>query len=249
MTATVETVLATARSQLGYVEGPPPRHDGNITKYWAELCPSLQGAPWCACFVRWTNIHAGGPDLPISNPYYCPNIVTYAKQHGLWNDSGHYSPGDIILFCWDGSGVAEHVGRVVSDNGSVVTTIEGNAQNDDHGDQSNGGGVYQRERAHNSTILGVLSYDKLLAHAAANNGAAPRNPIKGNPYAKSAADCRQGDKGDQVRFVQWAVGVPVDGVFGKTTLTAVVHFQAYHKLHVDGVVGVQTLGALRSVTH
>lgn len=249
MTATVASILSVARSQVGYEEGGGSGHNGNLTKYWQELAPSLQGQPWCACFVRWTDIHAGGPDLPISNPYYCPNIVTYAKQHGLWNAAGHYQPGDIVLFDWTGQGIAEHVGRVVADNGTMITTIEGNTTPANSGDQSNGGGVYQRQRPHGSTIMGVLSYSRLLAHAVINNGQAPRNQVKGNPYAAYAAPCQQGSNGNQVRFVQWAVGAPVDGSFGPQTAHAVMEFQRYHGLLVDGVVGPQTIGALRSVTH
>lgn len=250
MTATVESVLAIARSQVGYVEGGGrDGRSGNITKYWAELAPSLQGAPWCAGFVRWTDIHAGGPDLPVSNPYYCPNLVTYAKQHGLWDESGHYSPGDIVFFDWDGQGVAEHVGRVISDDGHNLITVEGNTSSGNSGSQSDGGGVYERTRPHGSTVMGVLAYHKLLAHAARQGGVAPRKVIKGNPFIKAAGAVRLGSKGDAVRFVQWAVGVPVDGAFGAQTQKAVIHFQAYHKLHVDGVVGAQTIGALRAVTH
>jgi hypothetical protein len=251
MTATVESVLSTARSQIGYTEqGGANNNSGNITKYWAELYPGGQGQPWCAAFQRWVDIHAGGPDLPVSNPYYCPTLVTYAKQHGLWDASGHYEAGDMVFFDWAGQGVAEHIGRVVTDNGSVIDTIEGNTSAEGvSGSQSDGGGVHERHRAHGPMVMGVLKYSKLLAHAAANNGLPPRNPVKANPFAPYAAACRQGANGNQVKFVQWAVGVPVDGSFGPQTDHAVRSFQAYHHLTVDGQVGPQTIGALRSVTH
>lgn len=254
MTATVADVLHVAESQIGYVEGGgSDGRSGNITKYWAELCPSLQGQPWCACFQRWVNRHAGGPDLPVSNPYYCPNLVTYAKQHGLWDASGHYSPGDLIFFDWSGQGVAEHIGRVVSDDGQVVVTIEGNTSPEGvAGSQSNGGGTYKRHRAHGSTILGVLKYSKLLAAAGSTPvkpPVAPRNPIKHNPFAEPAGLVQLGAHGEGVKWVQWAVGVPVDGSFGPQTLHAVRLFQQYHGLGVDGVVGPQTKAALFHVTH
>src|SRR5207302_7544357 len=98
--------------EVGYVEGGgPDGHSGNITKFWQELDPGLQGQPWCARFVRWTDKHAGGPLLPVSNPYYCPSLVTYARQHGLWSpDSGQ--PCDYVLYDLNGPGLAEHTGRL-----------------------------------------------------------------------------------------------------------------------------------------
>jgi peptidoglycan hydrolase-like protein with peptidoglycan-binding domain len=249
--ATVQDVLNVAQSQIGYTEtGGANNNSGNITKYWAELYPGGQGQPWCAAFQRWVDIHAKAPDLPVSNPYYCPSLVTYAKQHGLWDESGHYKPGDMVFFDWNGSGVAEHIGRVVTDDGSIVLTIEGNTSAEGvAGSQSDGGGVHERHRPHGPTIMGVLAYDRLLAHAAAHGGLPPRNPVKGNPFAAAASSCQRGSSGNAVKFVQWAVGVPVDGSFGPQTEHAVRLFQQYHRLTVDGIVGPQTISALRSVTH
>ena len=55
---------------------------------------------------------------------------------------------------------------------------------------------------------------------------------------------KQGDKGDQVKAVQLALHVTVDGVFGAATLAAVKKFQAARKLAVDGIVGLHTWNAL-----
>lgn len=259
MTATVAKVLAVAQAEVGYVEtGGPDGYSGNVTKYWAELYPGGQGQPWCAAFQRWVNIHAGGPDLPIANPYYCPSIVTYAKQHGLWLGPGQGSPGDLVLFQWNKDGVADHIGRIKANQGSSYLTIEGNTSGSGTAAnaQRNGGGVYERSRPIDGTILGILDYSKLLALTAAANktpaGLPPRNLVKANPYARLAAPCREGDSGDRVRFVQWAVlgpGPAVDGSFGPQTKYAVRQFQSYHHLVVDGIVGLQTIGALRLVTH
>jgi Transglycosylase-like domain/Putative peptidoglycan binding domain len=54
----------------------------------------------------------------------------------------------------------------------------------------------------------------------------------------------RGDRGEAVRKIQAALGIPVDGVFGPQTERAVKRFQRRNGLLVDGVVGPQTSGAL-----
>ncbi|MHB8490789.1 MAG: NlpC/P60 family protein [Solirubrobacteraceae bacterium] len=53
-----------------------------------------------------------------------------------------------------------------------------------------------------------------------------------------------GSTGNQVRKLQQALGVKVDGNFGEETETAVYEYQATRGLSVDGIVGPQTSGAL-----
>jgi hypothetical protein len=257
--ATARDVVRVAESKVGYVErGGSDGHSGNITEFWAELDPGLQGQPWCACFIRWTDKHAHGPVLPISNPYYCPSIVTYARQHGLWNPRGHKAKaGDYVLFDFEGHGVAEHIGRLRRDwdGHSNALTVEGNTSSGNYGSQANGGGVYNRVREA-SLILGTVSYTSLLSKKVGpvpvrKQKQAPRNGIKRNPFRTPSRNVHEGQTGDQVRFVQWAVGVPVDGVFGAQTVTAVKLFQRYHPAcgAVDGVVGTKTRVVLAKVTH
>jgi hypothetical protein len=240
---TVADVLKVAESQVGYVEtGGRDGHSGNITKFWQELAPSFQGQPWCAAFIRWTDKHAGAPLLPIQNPYYCPSVVTYAKQHGLWTQHG--KAGDYVLCDFNGHGVAEHIGRLRVDyDGRATHQVDGNTSNDDLGSQANGGGVYNKIRGA-GVILGFLAYSTLLAR-----GIAPRNPVKHNPYPLPHGVFHRGETGTGVRFIQWAAGVPVDGQFGVQTEHAVRVFQQYHGLTVDGIAGPQTLAALAKITH
>jgi len=55
---------------------------------------------------------------------------------------------------------------------------------------------------------------------------------------------RQGSGGDAVKELQRALGIAVDGVFGRLTERAVREFQFTHDLPVDGVVGPQTWAKL-----
>jgi Transglycosylase-like domain/Putative peptidoglycan binding domain len=62
--------------------------------------------------------------------------------------------------------------------------------------------------------------------------------------AASEVMVKRGDRGDAVREIQGALGVPVDGVFGPQTERAVRRFQRRRGLMDDGVVGPQTRAAL-----
>lgn len=59
-----------------------------------------------------------------------------------------------------------------------------------------------------------------------------------------AALLRRGDRGNDVYYMQLALGVPADGVFGAETEGAVIRFQQRCGLLVDGIAGPQTLNAL-----
>lgn len=254
---TAADILRVAGNEVGYVEGGgSDGRSGNITKYWAELQPSFQGASWCAAFVSWVWKHAGHPLPAIDHPWgysLCADAVNWAKKNGLWSASGHYQPGDIIFFDWASDGHADHTGIVVSDDGVHIQTIEGNTSGTDAGSQRNGGGVYRRIRTHGSTTLGVLSSHKWLSTTAPHAPApaphpAPR-PVKHNPYPPAFS--KYGDRGNNVKFAQWAAGCPVDGVFGPQTKHAVVVFQQHYPAcgGADGIVGPKTVAVMKNITH
>jgi Transglycosylase-like domain/Putative peptidoglycan binding domain len=62
--------------------------------------------------------------------------------------------------------------------------------------------------------------------------------------ASSVVVVKRGDRGQAVRSVQRALGIPADGVFGPQTQRAVRQFQRRKGLVVDGIVGPQTRTAL-----
>lgn len=73
------------------------------------------------------------------------------------------------------------------------------------------------------------------------------------PYSEPSATLRQGDSGENVRWLQWYLyklgylkESDIDGSFGPTTLSAVQKFQTDKNLEVDGLVGSGTRGALKT---
>lgn len=160
MTATLATLEAQCNALNGY-RGTPG--NDNINKIWAELYPPFQGASYCAAGVSYIWRHAGGGFPAIDHPFgftYCPDGVDYAQAHGLWDASGHYTPGDTVFYSWDGSGVAEHTEILLADNGSVMHTFGCNTGS---GNVSDGEGCFFNDRPHSSLVLGVLKSSLFLA--------------------------------------------------------------------------------------
>lgn len=261
------TTFADLKAQFdalnGYEEtGGPSGHDGNITKLWAELQPSLQGASWCAACDCYCWKHAGHPFPAIDHAWgfsYCPDAVIWAKKHGLWDASGHYEPGDTIFYDWAGHGVAEHTGTVVQDMGARgIKTFEGNTLPSTGGDQSNGGGAYYKIRPHGSQVMGVLKSSRWLdnhpSHQPVPKSTPPSkrklNPFHYNPHELPLKlGVRDGASHHDVHWAQWALSIPVDGTFGPQTERAVRVYQRARGLHLDGIIGPQTASALMHVTH
>ncbi len=91
---------------------------------------------WCATFVSAAFIAQG-----LTNKCFpcvecsCANMITLAKNAGLWVENDAYKPskGDIILYDWqdsgsgDNTGTPDHVGIVATAvSGSTFKVIEGN---------------------------------------------------------------------------------------------------------------------------
>ena len=136
--------IATARGELGVIEGPKE----NETKYGAFTKANF--LPWCGSFVNWCANQVG---LKIPN---CVSTAAGAQafmKKGQWEDASDVAqplPGDIAFFDFPGDNVnrISHIGIVVKDNGDgTVTCIEGNTAPDKKGDQRNGGQVCLKVRA------------------------------------------------------------------------------------------------------
>lgn len=138
---TVDDVLAAARHELGYLERPA---GSNRTKFAAEA-GHANGQPWCATFLV-AIARRSGLSLPSTSPY-TPTMAAGFRTAGRWHTDAQ--PGDFAFFDFpDNVHRIQHVGVVesVRADGSL-TTIEGNTAPGTTGSQSNGGGVWRRQRA------------------------------------------------------------------------------------------------------
>ena len=98
-------------------------------------CNMLYEWHWCQCFVSAVFIKAGYASIcPLE--ISCFYAVEAAKKMGIWVENDGYipSPGDIIEYDWQDSGVGENYGapdhtgivEVVNRDAGTITLIEGN---------------------------------------------------------------------------------------------------------------------------
>jgi hypothetical protein len=140
-----EDFIATARAEIGTVEGPKD----NETKYGAFTKANY--LPWCGSFVMWCANQVG---LKIPNVVSTSAGASKFQGTGAWSNAATAKPkpGDLAFFDFQEGGTPEdHVAIVVKDNGDgTVTTIEGNTSGDKKKSSSerNGGEVAQKVRAY-----------------------------------------------------------------------------------------------------
>ncbi|HEY7932653.1 MAG TPA: peptidoglycan-binding protein [Solirubrobacteraceae bacterium] len=106
-----------------------------------------------------------------------------------------------------------------------------------------------------STRAKRLSLGTLIALAAGPAGALSETTAVSSASSGPTAEpptttehtvvLNEGSEGRQVRLLQQALGINVDGIYGPQTEAAVRAFQASHGLSVDGVAGPLTNAALR----
>lgn len=244
--ATRTDVLTVAASQLGVTESPP---GSNNVRYWPEVgqpIGSTNGWAWCAAFVTWVLLQVG-VDLrkPVPWPYQCQRIMLWARATGRWKTSDP-TPGDLVLYCWDGSGIAAHIGFHEAVVTGLFQAVEGNTSPSNAGSQSNGGGVFRRVRSR-SVILGWVDMTGLLDAAVPPAPIVVPAPVPSPAYPGSPS--RRGSVGPRVRTIQrrlkdrgWRI--TVDGIYGPATEATIRAFQRNKHMRVDGIVGPQTWAAL-----
>ena len=132
-------IVSEAISHIGVKEGTVLHH--KIIDRYNSRKPLPRGYAvkytdaWCATFISYLAIVMGYTDI-IPVECGCPQMITLAKQMGIWVEDDSYvpKPGDIVLYDWqdsgsgDNTGTADHIGIVEKVVGSTETIIEGNYQ-------------------------------------------------------------------------------------------------------------------------
>lgn len=154
-----KNVLYCARQWIGYSRWDDPEPGTVFGRWYAKLVDDPyfgeSGIPYCAMFVsyclNWAGFEAAG--LPGA---YVPWILSANSDAGRLVANEDAQPGDLVMFDWQGDGVADHIGIVEENHPDEgwMQTIEGNTSPSNGGSQSNGGGVYRRARNY-SSIIGV----------------------------------------------------------------------------------------------
>ena len=159
----ISLAVSWARAQIGRTETPP---GSNIVFAWDDVKPSWQGQPWCAAFVTDAYLRQGVDLRPLctdQNPYYCPYLERMARARGVWTTSDPRA-GDIVLYDMTRVGYATHTGIAAPDSTSYAgyRAIEGNTSSGMRGSQTNGIGVYLRDRPR-TAIRGWIDMRALIA--------------------------------------------------------------------------------------
>lgn len=92
---------------------------------------------WCATSVSSAFIASGLTGIFPCVECSCENMINLAINAGIWVENDAYVPdvGDVVLYDWDDNGVgdctgwSDHVGIVISCDGSTIRVIEGNKSN------------------------------------------------------------------------------------------------------------------------
>lgn len=147
-------LLRAASGEIGYEAYKDPQPGSKYGRWMADITdtPWLRGPSsevwWCAIFVSWCfdQAHVSWDALPS---YNCDQIYSRALYDGrsqILSNVHDCKPGDIVLYNFHGGRSCQHIGIIESNNGSTITTIEGNTSSGDGGSQHAGNGVWRRTR-------------------------------------------------------------------------------------------------------
>ena len=135
-----QKVVDTASSWLGTREYSA-KHQELLDIYNAQRplprgTRMLSSWPWCAAFVSTVSLQCGLRDI-MPTECGCPSMIRLYQELGRWVEDDAYvpSPGDVIFYDWQDSGIgdnvgqSDHVGIVVGCTDGMTTIIEGNCDN------------------------------------------------------------------------------------------------------------------------
>lgn len=120
----INALLEIAAGEIGVQEDPHGSNRGPRVDEYQQATNTQLGSPWCGCFAAWCHLKAGiaMPKvwlLPAAKNWFTPDRIVSAKEA---------RPGDVFGIR-SGKRIA-HVGIVESISGGVVTTIEGNTNDE-----------------------------------------------------------------------------------------------------------------------
>lgn len=212
------------------------------------------GIAWCAVFDSYCASKVEdvlNVIVPMTDGAGCFARTGVAKGWGVWLEAGAIPQvGDIVSFCWNGLGFvpgqdkyySNHVGVVVSVEGTYFYTVEGNV--DGTNDTSS---VKKKKYAiNNCYINGFYRPNWKTTSTEGSNGKKPTYSGSGDDIIKKVqAWCND----------TYGTHCTVDGIYGTQTKSAIVgSLQCYlnktydAKLDVDGIMGRATKGAVRCLS-
>ena len=243
-----QKLVDTALAEVGYREG-----GSNYNKY-AES-PDIQrlygwkpqNQPWCCVFANWCYLTAFGYDIGSRLTYggtaACANSAQLFKSAGAFV----YFPqvGDQAFF-YSGGGI-NHTGIVVSVDGTVFTTIEGNYSDKVSTVKHNAGSsdVAGFGRPQWSLVEGVKEAPK-QTQTAQTPKQEPKEDHSWHPQLLSYSNAYKDDcvvLQSLLNAHKFACG-SADGFFGAKTQAAVSKAQRYYGLETDGICGPKTWAKL-----
>lgn len=151
---TAEQIIRAAAAEVGTAEAPVNDVKYNTWFYGRRVNGSNYA--WCKVFVSWvlfklgiTHYRHASCDLGMAD--------FKSGKAGKWIPVTQKAQPADIAFYGDNPNDSIHTGFVVKDNGSTIDAIEGNTSPGTSGSQTNGGGVYRRNRPK----TWVLGYGRL----------------------------------------------------------------------------------------
>lgn len=124
----ISKLNAAFHAEIGNIESP--KGSNNIkynTDYYGHAV-SGDNYAWCCAFIWWVFRKCGllMKFCGGNKTAYCPFVVNWARTHNQWVTSG-YQLGDILLYDWNGDGMADHIGWCAGTSGAYAKSIEGNS--------------------------------------------------------------------------------------------------------------------------
>ena len=185
-------------------------------------------------FVSWVFHHAGHPLRNIQSKngiHHCQSAHNYYKEKGTL--TANSESGDIVIYDWEGTGHADHIGIFINWTNADRTAIEAWEGNTSTSNNSDGGSVLKRTRSLNliKSFINPGVYDEPAL-------------IEAVPLIGKGS---RGSKVVQIQKYLYELGytVEIDGWFGDQTETIIKEYQTKNVMVHSHFVDVVTIGALQ----